>query len=97
MSRAKLSQLPPLGIGLTDTEYQALAGSAFTLVFTVCGVAFGTIGDSSNRIMLLSISLMLWSVATLCAGFLRRLYRWQLQELSLEQHRPVAHLWPQAY
>ena len=57
-----------LGVGL---EYQILAGPAFTIIFTLCAIPLGfTAGlPRNNRKVVLSVSIVLWSLMTLLSSF----------------------------
>lgn len=63
----------PIGI-----QYEALAGPAFTLVFTLVALPLGLLAASPklNRRVAIAICLMLWSGMTLASSF--TLSYWQL-------------------
>nr|XP_026693449.1 protein spinster homolog 1-like isoform X2 [Ciona intestinalis]XP_026693450.1 protein spinster homolog 1-like isoform X2 [Ciona intestinalis]XP_026693451.1 protein spinster homolog 1-like isoform X2 [Ciona intestinalis] len=50
-------------------EYQVLAGPVFIAIFTVMGLVNGILGDRYNRIQILSVNVMFYSVMTLSSGF----------------------------
>lgn len=53
------------GLGI---DYQVLAGPSFIAVFTVVGVIFGIVADRFNRIRMLSVCTVVFSVAILLMG-----------------------------
>ncbi|XP_036382019.1 probable L-galactonate transporter [Megalops cyprinoides] len=64
-------------------EYQVMAGPVFVLVYTFMGIFVGCLADAANRKVLLSASLMLWSLMTCLMGFVREY--WQLVALRFGQ------------
>ncbi|XP_078495077.1 cis,cis-muconate transport protein-like [Ciona intestinalis] len=50
-------------------EYQVLAGPVFIAIFTVMGLVNGILGDRYNRIRILSVNVMFYSIMTLSSGF----------------------------
>ena len=55
----------------SGTEYQVLAGPAFIVIFTFCAIPLGFSAGFKriNRKLILSLSVVLWSVMTLLASF----------------------------
>lgn len=54
--------------GISDTEL-GLLGSAFMLSYMVIAPVFGWLGDHWNRVRLASTGVVIWSFATILAGF----------------------------
>jgi len=55
-------------LGITDTEL-GLLGSAFMVSYMVIAPVFGWLGDHWNRVKLASTGVVVWSIATVLAGF----------------------------
>ncbi len=55
-------------LGLTDTAFSLLHGTAFALFYTIIGLFMGRIVDSNSRVRVISISIALWSIATAFCG-----------------------------
>src|SRR5262249_53052486 len=53
--------------GYTDQQVGWL-GSAFTIIYTVCSPLFGYLGDRYHRGRLISVGIMIWSLATAAGG-----------------------------
>jgi MFS family permease len=53
------------GLGI---DYQILAGPSFMAVFTVAGVVWGVAADRFNRVHLLTVSTLIFSVALACTA-----------------------------
>lgn len=56
--------------GFSDAQL-GVAGSAFTVMYTVCSPLFGYLGDRYRRGRLISIGIVIWSIATAGAGVAR--------------------------
>lgn len=54
---------------LTDKQLGLLGGTAFALFYTVLAIPIARIADRSDRSVVLTIGLALWSVATAVCGF----------------------------
>ncbi|XP_043268427.1 putative metabolite transport protein HI_1104 isoform X2 [Venturia canescens] len=66
------------GLGL---DYQILAGPSFIAVFTVMGVVLGIAADRYNRVRLLAICTIVFSIATILMGAVKEY--WQLVILRM--------------
>ncbi|MBJ6800299.1 spinster family MFS transporter [Geomonas propionica] len=55
-------------LSITDTEL-GLLGSAFMVSYMVIAPVFGWLGDHWNRVKLASMGVVIWSFATILAGF----------------------------
>ncbi|XP_026674694.1 uncharacterized protein LOC108631515 isoform X1 [Ceratina calcarata] len=66
------------GLGL---DYQILAGPSFIAVFTIVGVALGVAADKYNRVRLLTICTVVFSVAIVLMGAVKEY--WQLVVLRM--------------
>ncbi|KAK6625807.1 hypothetical protein RUM43_006106 [Polyplax serrata] len=59
------------GLGL---DYQILAGPSFIAVFTIMGIFFGIVADRWNRIRMLAICTIIFSVATILMGAVKEFW-----------------------
>ncbi|KAK0159577.1 hypothetical protein PV327_010673 [Microctonus hyperodae] len=66
------------GLGL---DYQILAGPSFIAVFTVVGVILGIIADKYNRVKLLAVCTLIFSIAIILMGAVKEY--WQLVLLRM--------------
>ncbi|KAK0079063.1 hypothetical protein PV325_001784 [Microctonus aethiopoides] len=66
------------GLGL---DYQILAGPSFIAVFTVVGVILGIIADKYNRVKLLAVCTLVFSIAIILMGAVKEY--WQLVLLRM--------------
>lgn len=66
------------GLGL---DYQILAGPSFIAVFTIVGVALGIAADKYNRVRLLTICTLIFSIAIVLMGAVKEY--WQLVLLRM--------------
>jgi MFS family permease len=55
-------------LGLTDAEIGLLQGLAFAVCYTTFGLVLGAIADRMDRRLLFSVSIAVWSVATVACG-----------------------------
>lgn len=65
----------------SGVEYQLLAGPYFVAIFTVMGVVLGALGDTFNRIRILSLCIVVYSILTFLTGF--AVEYWQVALLRL--------------
>jgi predicted MFS family arabinose efflux permease len=56
-------------LGLTDSQLGWLGGTAFALFYTVLAIPIARFADRSDRSIVLTIGLALWSLATTVCGF----------------------------
>ena len=63
-------------LGVTDTEIGLLAGFAFAIFYSVLGVPIARLADRTNRKMLISVGVVLWSLMTAACGLTKSF--WQL-------------------
>ena len=56
-------------LGLTDFQISLLGGLAFSLFYAICGIPIGRLLDGGNRVKIVALGLLGWSVATLATGF----------------------------
>lgn len=66
------------GLGI---DYQLLAGPSFILVFTIIGILLGIVADKYNRVRMLCICTLVFSVATILQGTVQTY--WQLVILRM--------------
>ncbi|MDP9090229.1 MAG: MFS transporter [Pseudomonadota bacterium] len=55
-------------LGLTDTQVGMITGMAFALLYVIAGIPIGQLIDKSNRIVVLAVCVLIWSVATAGGG-----------------------------
>ncbi len=55
-------------LGLTDTQLGLLTGIAFALFYSVMGIPIARWADRGNRVLIISITTALWSVAVALCG-----------------------------
>jgi MFS family permease len=53
---------------LTDTQVGMISGLAFALLYVVGGIPIGRLIDKSNRVAVLAVCVLIWSVATMGGG-----------------------------
>lgn len=65
------------------TEYQILAGPSFILCFTVAGVMWGVIADRFNRVHLLGVATLAFSLAISGTAFATQYWHLVLFRMAL--------------
>jgi len=63
-------------LAITDTEISLLQGLAFALFYAVTAVPLGRLADTANRRWIISIGILIWTVAAAACGLARSF--WQL-------------------
>jgi len=63
-------------LAITDTEISLLQGLAFALFYAVTAVPLGRLADTGNRRWIISIGIVIWTVAAAACGLARNF--WQL-------------------
>lgn len=63
-------------LGVSDTQIGLLAGLAFALFYSVLGVPIARLADHSNRRVIISVGVAIWSVMTAACGLSKNY--WQL-------------------
>jgi MFS family permease len=58
-------------LGINDTQMSLLLGFAFASFYAVMGIPFGILVDRVNRVGLISIGFLLWTIATAASGLTR--------------------------
>jgi MFS family permease len=58
-------------LALSDTQFGLLAGSAFVLLYSACGVPVGFLADRYDRRALIAAGLAIWSLMTALCGLSR--------------------------
>lgn len=56
-------------LGVSDTQIGLLAGFAFAIFYTIMGVPIARLSDRSNRIRIISLGVLVWSIMTALCGF----------------------------
>jgi MFS family permease len=55
-------------LGLSDTQLGLLTGIAFALFYAVMGIPIARWADRGNRVIVISLTLALWSAAVMVCG-----------------------------
>lgn len=63
-------------LGVNDTQIGLLAGFAFAIFYTIMGVPIARLSDRGNRLRIISIGVLVWSIMTALCGFANTY--WQL-------------------
>lgn len=63
-------------LGISDFEMSLLQGFAFAIFYTIVGLPIGRMVDSKNRVKIISIGILVWSIMTALCGTARSY--WQL-------------------
>ena len=58
-------------LGISDTQMSLLLGFAFASFYAVMGIPFGIMVDRVNRVGLMSVGFLLWTIATAASGLTR--------------------------
>lgn len=59
-------------LNISDTQMSLLMGFAFALFYTLFGIPIGRLADSKNRVGIIAIGLMIWSLFTAACGLTSR-------------------------
>jgi predicted MFS family arabinose efflux permease len=70
-------------LGLTDSQLGWLGGTAFALFYTVLAVPIARYADRSDRSIVLTVGLALWSLATAVCGFAQNFVQLFLARMSV--------------
>jgi MFS family permease len=72
-------------LGLTDTQLGLLAGPAFAVFYAVLGIPIARYADrgSTNRVTLISASLVIWSGMTVLCGFAQNFWQMALARIGV--------------
>lgn len=70
-------------LGLTDSQLGWLGGTAFALFYTVLAIPIARYADRSDRSIVLTIGLALWSLATAMCGFAQNFAQLFLARMSV--------------
>lgn len=65
-----------IDLAITDTQISLLQGLAFALFYAVAAVPLGRLADTGNRRWIISIGILVWTVAAAACGLARSF--WQL-------------------
>ena len=57
--------------GLTDSDMGLLMGPAFGILYATMGVPLGILADKARRLTIISVGVMVWSLATIACGIAR--------------------------
>ena len=72
-------------LGLSDTQLGLLAGPAFAVFYAVMGIPIARFADrgSTNRVSLISVSLVIWSGMTVLCGFTQNFWQMALARIGV--------------
>ncbi len=70
-------------LGINDTQMSLLLGFAFASFYAVMGIPFGILVDRVNRVRLISIGFLLWTIATAASGLTRSFSNLFLMRMSV--------------
>jgi MFS family permease len=56
------------GLHISEFQFALLAGPAFAIFYTLCGLPLGWLADRGNRVRLIVAGMLIWSVATAACG-----------------------------
>jgi MFS family permease len=72
-------------LGLSDTQLGLLAGPAFAVFYAVLGIPIARYADrgSTNRVSLISASLVIWSGMTMLCGFAQNFWQMALARIGV--------------
>jgi predicted MFS family arabinose efflux permease len=70
-------------LGLTDSQLGWLGGTAFALYYTVLAIPIARYADRSDRSIVLTVGLALWSLATALCGFAQNFVQLFLARMSV--------------
>ena len=68
---------------LSDTELGLLGGFAFVLVYTFCALPVARLSERTNRINLISVCLVFWSLATAAGGLANNFIQMMLTRVGV--------------
>jgi len=71
-----LAQPVTESLSLTDTQLGLLFGLAFGVLYALCGLPIAHFVDKANRVLIVTVGVALWSLATVSSGFAATF--WQL-------------------
>jgi MFS family permease len=60
-----------LEFGFSDKQLGLLGGLAFAVLYSTLGIPIARLADRSNRVNIISISIFIWSIATVLTGMAR--------------------------
>jgi len=60
-----------LEFGFSDRQLGLLGGLAFAVLYSTLGIPIARLADRSNRVNIISVSIFVWSLATVLTGFAR--------------------------
>lgn len=55
-------------LALSDTQFGLLSGTAFAVLFSLCGIPLGWLADRTDRRMIIAAGLVVWSAMTALSG-----------------------------
>jgi len=82
-------------LGLSDIQISLLQGMSFAIIFTLAGLPLGRLVDRANRVWILSIGIVIWSMMTTFCALAQNF--WQLFLLRMGVGAGEASVTPVAY
>jgi len=73
---AVLAQAIKVDLKLTDFQLGLAQGLAFAGLYSLLGIPFGWLCERFNRVRIVAVATLIWSVSTVCCGFVQHV--WQL-------------------
>jgi MFS family permease len=70
-------------LGMTDVQFGALQGAAFSISFTIFGLVFGALADRRSRRALIYAGVAIWSMATAACGFAQSFWHMQIARIGV--------------
>ena len=84
-------------LDLSDTEISLLQGLAFALPYVLLSLPMGRIVDIANRVRVLLLGLLVWTLACMCCGLARGFWQLALLASGLGREKPRLHPPPGHY
>jgi MFS family permease len=72
-----------LEFGFSDKQLGLLGGLAFAVLYSTLGIPIARLADRSNRVNIISISIFVWSLATVLCGFARNFSQLLLARIAV--------------
>jgi MFS family permease len=72
-----------LEFGFSDRQLGLLGGLAFAVLYSTLGIPIARLADRSNRVNIISISIFVWSLATVLCGFARNFSQLLLARIAV--------------
>jgi MFS family permease len=70
-------------LGISDVQLSLLHGLAFAFFYTFLGIPLGWLADRANRVRIIAIGILVWSVMTACCGLARNFWQMFLARIGV--------------